>query len=163
MSKQLSELQTVLTQLTAEHRNLLSLMEAQHAAMMKFDLKSLTDLVTRQEASRLQINALDFRRKTLTRQIAVAAKVAGEPTLRQLALYFPQYSVALTQHRVELRRLIEQISRRGYISSKLAASVLGHVTTAMRLLASAVERAGLYTRQGVPRLASRIGVMEAVG
>jgi hypothetical protein len=33
----------------------------------------------------------------------------------------------------------------------------------VRLLAGAAQRAGLYTRRGIPRVGSRIGVMDAVG
>ena len=41
--------------------------------------------------------------------------------------------------------------------------MLGHLNTVVRLLAGAVERAGVYTKDGIPRVASRIGIMEAVG
>ena len=37
-----------------------------------------------------------------------------------------------------------------------------YVQLAKRLLAGAVERAGVYTKDGVPRVSSRIGIMEAV-
>jgi hypothetical protein len=37
------------------------------------------------------------------------------------------------------------------------------LNTVVRLLAGAVEKAGLYTKHGVPQVSSRIGVMEAVG
>ena len=163
MSRQLSELQTVLTQLAAEHRNLLSLMEAQHVAMTKFDTKLMAELVTKQEASRLQINAMDTRRRALNRQIATQAKLSPEPSLRKLAETFPQYALAFLNLRDELRDVMQQISRRSYMSTKLSGAVLGHLNVAMRMLASAVERAGVYTKRGVPQLGSRIGSMEAVG
>jgi hypothetical protein len=41
--------------------------------------------------------------------------------------------------------------------------VLGHLNTAMRLFAGAVGQSGTYTKNGVPRVSARIGVMEAVG
>ena len=45
----------------------------------------------------------------------------------------------------------------------LAGAVLGHLNTVVRLIAGAVERAGIYTKSGVPQVSNRIGVMEAVG
>jgi hypothetical protein len=45
----------------------------------------------------------------------------------------------------------------------LAGAVLGHLNTVVRLIAGAVEQAGVYTKQGVPQVSARIGVIEAVG
>jgi hypothetical protein len=69
----------------------------------------------------------------------------------------------LLKLREELRSLIGQVATKNHIVGKLAAAVLGHLNTAIRLVAGVVEHAGLYTRNGVPRMAARIGVMEAVG
>ena len=38
-----------------------------------------------------------------------------------------------------------------------------HTQVLVRLLAGAVEKAGLYTKHGVPQVSSRVGTMEAVG
>jgi hypothetical protein len=163
MSRQVSELQALLSQLTAEHRKLLGLMESQHAAMKKLDIAAMGDLINLQEATRLRINNLEARRKTLIRQITTALRLSEAPTLNGLAEMFPQQATALIKAREELREVIGKVSQRSRHSGRLAGAVLGHLNTAMRLLAGAVERAGLYTRRGVPRLATRIGVMEAVG
>jgi len=163
MSRQVSELQTLLAQLTAEHRKLLSLMESQHAAMKKLDIAAMGELINLQEATRLRINHLEGRRRALIRQITTALRLTEPPTLSGLAEMFPQQAAGLTKARQELREVIGKVSQRSRHSGRLAGAVLGHLNTAMRLLAAAVERAGLYTRRGVPRLATRIGVMEAVG
>ena len=42
-------------------------------------------------------------------------------------------------------------------------ALLGHLNTVVRLIAGAVERAGVYTKTGAPQMSNRIGVMEAVG
>jgi hypothetical protein len=65
--------------------------------------------------------------------------------------------------RDELRSVIEQIQRRTHVAGRLAAAVLGHLNTVVRVLAGAVEQAGVYTKHGTPHVATRIGVMEAVG
>ena len=53
MSRHISDLHTILAQLIAEHRKLLDLLEAQHAAMKMFDLDAMADLMPRQEMTRL--------------------------------------------------------------------------------------------------------------
>ncbi len=163
MSRQLSDLMSVLTQMIAEQKRLLAQMDLQHAAMKKLDYKAMSELLNQEEAGRLRLGLLEGRRRNLARQIAVGLKLGEEPTLVQLAELFPQQAAVLLSLRNELRDVIEKISRRSQMSSRLSSAVLGHLNTAMRLLASAVERAGVYTRRGVPRLGTRIGAMEAVG
>jgi hypothetical protein len=47
------------------------------------------------------------------------------------------------------------------VSARVAQSLLGHLNTAVRLLAGAVERGGgVYTKQGAPKLTRRIGSIE---
>jgi hypothetical protein len=58
--------------------------------------------------------------------------------------------------------VLEQLAARNKISGKVATAVLGHLNTVVRLLAGAVERAGLYTKNGIPQVSSRIGAIEAV-
>jgi hypothetical protein len=65
--------------------------------------------------------------------------------------------------RDELKAAIQSVQKRSNIAGKVASAVLGHLNTVVRLLAGAVEKAGLYTKQGIPQVSSRIGVMEAVG
>jgi hypothetical protein len=163
MSRHISDLQTILTQLTAEHRKLLVQLDAQHAAMKKFDLIAIADLMTRNEATRLRINDLEDKRRGLMRQITVALKLPEEPRLTRLAELFPPQAAGLMKIRTELRDVATKISQRSQGSSRLASAVLRHLNTVVRLLAGAVERAGLYNRQGIPRVVSRVGVMDAIG
>jgi hypothetical protein len=83
--------------------------------------------------------------------------------LTKLADLYPQRRQSLFKLRDELRGVASTISNRTKVSSRLAGAVLGHLNTVVRLLAGAVERAGVYTKAGVPRVANRIGIMEAVG
>jgi hypothetical protein len=163
MSRHISDLHSILAQLIAEHRKLLDLLEAQHIAMKAFDLGAMADLMPRQEMTRLRIVDLENKRRTLTRQIAVAHKLPEEPRLARMAELFPQHSDALLKARADLRDLASRISRRSQGSGRLASAVLGHLNTVVRLLAGAAQRAGLYTRRGIPRVGSRICVMDAVG
>ena len=79
MSRHISDLHTVLAQLIAEHRKLLDLLEAQHAAMKTFNLSVMADLMPRQEMSRLCIVELENKRRSLMRQIMAVHKLPEEP------------------------------------------------------------------------------------
>jgi FlgN protein len=163
MSRHISDLQAILSQLAGEHRKLFDQLESQHAAMKKFDLTAIADSITRSESTRLRINDLESRRRNLMRQITITLKLPAEPKLTRLAELFPPQADGLLKVRRELRDLATKISRRSQGSSRLATAVLGHLNTVVRLLAGAVERSGLYSKQGIPRVVSRVGVMDAVG
>jgi hypothetical protein len=139
MSRHISDLHTVLAQLIVEHRKLLDLLEAQHTAMKAFNLSVMADLMPRQEMARLCIVELENKRRSLMRQIMAVHKLPEEPRLAKMAELFPQHAPILLKNRSELRDL------------------------AGRILAGAAQRAGLYTRRGIPRVGSRIGVMDAIG
>ena len=163
MSRLLPELESVLRALADEHRRLLASVEAQQAAMKAFDLKAMDDARNQQEASRLRVATLEAKRRTVVAHIAKGLKLDGKVTLTRLADLHPPRRDALLILRDEIRQLAEAIAARAHVAGRLAGAVLGHLNTVVRLLAGAVEKAGLYTKHGVPRVSSRIGVMEAVG
>ena len=85
------------------------------------------------------------------------------PTLTQLADRFPQYRVKLLAQRDELRRIIAQITERTTLAGKVTGAVLGHLNHVVRIMAGAMQQAGVYTKKGIPKFAPRIGGIEAVG
>ena len=164
MSRLLPELESVLHSLVAEHRRLLAHVELQQAAMKAFDLKALDESRNQQEASRLRVAALENKRRAIVALIGKTLRVDGQGlTITRLAELQPARREALFKLRDELKGVAAQISARTHVAGRLAGAVLGHLNTVVRLLAGAVEKTGVYTKQGVPRVASRIGVMEAVG
>jgi hypothetical protein len=166
MSRLVSELETVLQNLLVEHRKLLKLVEAQEVAIRSMDLKAMDACAAQQEAARLRVTALENQRKSVVTQLARTMRIDPNTdglTLRRLAELHPPRQAALLKLRADLREVAVAISDRTKVSGRVTRSVLGHLNTAVRLLASAVERAGVYTRHGVPRVARRIGGMEAVG
>jgi hypothetical protein len=163
MSRQLSELEAILQQLVVEHRRLLSFVEKHEAAMRAFDLRAMDDAGHLQEASRLRIAMLEQRRRNAVVQLTKGMNLKGEVTVRALAAVFPARADALMRLRSDLKLAVEQIQARTHVTGKLAAAVLGHLNTVVRLVAGVVEKAGLYTKSGVPRVSNRIGVMEAIG
>jgi hypothetical protein len=163
MSRQLFDLESVLQQLVVEHRKMLRHLQAHQSAMASFALDQMDQAGNHQDACRMRIAALEARRRSIVLDLARQNRLAGDLSLSQLAGLFPQRAPMLMSLREELRQVASQIQSRGHIAGRLAGAVLGHLNTVVRLLAGAVERAGVYTRQGVPRVSSRIGVMEAVG
>lgn len=163
MPPQVSELENLLTQMIAEHRRLLTQVERHAEAMKKIDLPAMEDSGRQQEACRLRINSMEQRRRFLMQQISRAVNQPGELTLPLLAGMFPAKSASLLKLRADLKAVAQQIANRARISSKVAAAVLGHLNTAVRLFAGVIERAGLYTKKGIPRASRRIGMMETVG
>ena len=163
MSRALFDLESLLQQLIVEHRKLLRHLDAQQAAMKSFALDAMDAAANQQEASRLRIARLENQRRTIVQQIAKQHRAAGELSLSQIAQLYPDKSASLQQLRDELKRAIQQVQSRSHVAGRVAGAVLGHLNAVVRLLAGTVERAGVYTKAGVPRVSSRIGMMEAVG
>jgi hypothetical protein len=163
MSPPIFELETILRQLIDEHGRLLKHVEAQQAAMKAFDLKGMDEAAKSQDACRLRVASLETKRRAAVAQIARQHRMATMPTLGQLADMLPQKRTALLKLRDELKAAVASLSARTHVAGRLAGAISGHLTTVVRLLAGAVERAGIYTKDGVPRVSNRIGVMEAVG
>jgi hypothetical protein len=158
-----SELEALLTELIAEHQRLLKNLVAHQAAMKAFDLPAMDALAKQQEASRLRIASLETKRRMAVLQVGRANGLGGDVKIAEIARLFPQRAAALQQQREMLKDLMTQIAARTHVAGKVAGAVLGHLNTVVRLLAGAVEKAGLYTKHGVPQMSARIGVMEAVG
>jgi len=163
MSRPVSELEGLLQQLVDEHRKLLVHVENHQQAMKTFDLKAMDDVVRLQEAARIRIGNLEAKRRNLIVTIAKAHRMTQVPTLPDIAKMYPANAAKLLELRGELKSTIAQVQTRTHVAGRLASAVVGHLNTVVRLLAGAVQQAGVYTKQGIPQVSSRIGVMEAVG
>ena len=126
--------------------------------MRAFDLKTMDGVVRLAEATRLRITAMDSKRRALITAIARAHRMSQMPTLPDIATMYPPSAPKLLKLRDELKSAIQSVQKRSNIAGKVASAVLGHLNTVVRLLAGAVEKAGLYTKQGIPQVSSRIGV-----
>lgn len=161
--KLVTELEALLQQMVLEHRKMLVCIDQQQSAMKTLDARAISQVTQQQEAARLRLATLEQRRRILLQQLARMQRLAGEPKIPQLAEHFPQRKPVLMKLRDDLRQVIAEVAARNHGVARLAGAVLGHLNTAVRLLTGAVERSGVYTRQGIPRPAGRIGVIEAVG
>jgi hypothetical protein len=90
-------------------------------------------------------------------------KLTGTTTLSRLAESLPQYKQPLLALREQLKAKVNEVATRSTVAGRVAGALLGHLNTVVRLLAGAVEQAGIYTKQGTPQVSARIGVIEAVG
>lgn len=163
MSRQLSELELLLQQLVAEHRKLLKHVDAHQAAMKAMDLRAMDAAASQQEAARLRIATFENKRRALAVVVARQLGMQGDPTVTRLAEHFPQRRAELLKLRDELRETIVEVAARTNVAGRLAGAVLGHLNTVVRALAGAVEQAGVYTKNGIPQVSARIGVVDAVG
>src|SRR5437763_9096694 len=159
MSRQVSELETVLQQLLAEHRKLHAHLEAHLAAMKRMDVRAMDESVALQEASRIRIVLLEKQRRFLAAQLGNLLKLGPEPTINKIAAAFPARGPQLMKLRTDLKQAMQAVQSGTFVAGKVAGAVLGHLNTALRLFAGAVEKAGVYTKQGVPKVSARIGVM----
>ena len=161
--KPVLDLETLLGELLTEHRKLLGHVEFQLDSMQQMNTRQMEVARTLQESSRLRINTLELRRRMLVQQIARMNQLKTEPKIPQLAQMFPQRRGQLLKLRADLEAVMKQVQSKSFVSSRVASAVLGHLNTAMRILAGAVGGGGVYTNRGVAKVARRIGVMEAVG
>jgi hypothetical protein len=166
MSPQHAELERLaecLRGLVEEHRRLLDLVIRHHAAMKVLHSAAVESIGQLQEQSRARIMQMEARRRLTAAALARQGKLAGEPTLSRLATAFPTHRAKFLALRDELKALATEVQQRTSIAARIAQAMIGHLNTAVRLLAGAVERGGTYTKQGAPKLTRRMGSIEAVG
>jgi hypothetical protein len=161
--KTLIEVEAVLRQMLEDYRKMAVHVRAHQAALKVMNLKAMDESARGQELVRSRINRLESRRRALFQQISTQYRLIGVLKLSALAEMFPAHRVELLQLRKDLGAVAREIETGNNLSGRVAGAVLGHLNTAVRILAGAVERSGVYTSAGVPRMASRIGLMDARG
>jgi hypothetical protein len=164
MSRQVLELESLLQELIAENQRLLKHLQSQQVAMRAMDLAAMDAAARQQDGSRMRLLALETRRRNTVAQILQQNNKRGpNVTIADIAGWYPTRSAELLKLRGQLKDIVQQVQTRAQVAGRVAGALLGHLNTVVRLIAGAVEKAGLYTKQGVPKVSSRIGVMEAVG
>jgi len=157
------DLEALLRDLIEEHRKLLMCVEIHQSAMQSLNTPAMETSRARQEAARTRIMRLEDRRRNMVMQIARINQLKGEPKIPVIADLYPQRKTQLLNLREELMSAMRKVADRSFVANKVAGAVLGHLNTAMRILASAVGSGGIYTNRGTPKIARRIGMVEAVG
>lgn len=157
------DLESLLDQLIVEHRKLLSAVQQHAGAMKAMNLPQMDAAARQQDGCRARIAQAEARRRGVVQQIARHHKLLQEPTLQEIAGLYPLAAATLIGKRDVLRALAGEVALRANVTGKLAAAVLGHLNTAVRAIAGAVQQAGVYTKTGLPKVSGRIGALEAVG
>lgn len=163
MAQQVTQLEMILAQLIEEHSRVLAIVTVQHDAVKSLASQKLADSTNRLDACRVRLGQIEQRRRA---QVIVIAKlVNGTPqmTITQIAAAFPQHAAKLTALAIELKAAIHQVQEHTHVIAKVSMAVLGHLNGALRAFARAVGSANTYTKSGVPKVANRIGVINAVG
>jgi hypothetical protein len=157
------DLEALLREMIEEHRKLLMCVEIHQGAMQSLNTLAMETSRARQEAARTRIVRLEDRRRNMVMQIARINQIKEEPKIPVIAELYPQRRQQLLKLRQELMTAMQKVADRSFVANKVAGAVLGHLNTAMRILASAVGSGGIYTNRGTPKMARRIGTVEAVG
>jgi hypothetical protein len=158
----LSQLELILKQLVHGYRLLLEAVNAHETALRSRDIEQIERATAEQDQLRQKIAAIETKRRMLTHQLARQLKLAKPPTLAQLAEAFPEKKALLLQMRTDLASIAATIQTKTQLISRIAQSVLGHVSATLRLVANATHGPGVYTKNGTASMPMRIGVLNAV-
>lgn len=161
---QTAELEKLLAQLVHEHGILLNAVELHLEAMRTFKFERVAQATEAIESSRMRIVMLETRRRIVIQQLCRLNKLPASATLAQIAeVATPQGKANLLKLREALKQITTQVAKKTNVSSRVASAMLGHLNTVVRLVAGAVQQAAVYTKQGMPTVSARVGMMEAVG
>jgi hypothetical protein len=163
MTAQIAELEKILAQQLIEHRSLLTHVDQHLGALRTLRFDVVQTAATAIEQSRTRVVMLEVKRRAVMQQLSRLYKLPLDASLQQVAETLPQHRGTLMKLRDQLKQITADIARKTTVSSRVSGAMLGHLNTVVRLIAGAMQQASVYTRQGVPTVAGRIGVMEAVG
>ena len=149
------ELESILSELLAEHRQILSLVEAHREAITKADTAAIRTCVEQHAAALNRVRRIEDRRLALvSREIARLREqgqtLRGQPTLTQIAERSPEpwrsRTVALAH---QLRELMQRVAREQGVVRTASVSLLGHIDGLMKQVAQKLSHAGTYSGRGV--------------
>jgi hypothetical protein len=161
--RQLNELESLLQRMHEQYLVLAEEIAQQQTAIKTSDLELMGESARKQESIRMRIGAMETRRKHLVAELGRLHRVEGEMTISMLAELHPDRGPQLLTLRDQLKATVQGLHEQVSISARVAGAVLGHLNTAVRIIATAAQSAGLYTKYGIPQAATTLGVVEAVG
>ena len=158
----LTDLETLLKEQTTAYRDLAGLLDEGRAAMSDLRLGDLTKLTERQLNHRDRLVALERRRVALTRRLAGPGKNAAELTVAKLAERYPQRRKVLLALRDQLKAATRDAQHRSKLAGGVAGGVLGHLSTAVRLIDEVSGLRPTYDGEGGQVRLRRRAAVEAV-
>lgn len=164
MDKALAELESLLTQLIAEHRQLLEQLRGKQQAMRSAKPAEVEARCTQEQAIVYRIGRLETQRQDAVRRITAMIDPAARSTLSitQIADRVEEpLRGRLLVLRQQLRELIETVRRENEVARIATEGLLKHVQGIIQQVAAAMG-AGTYGRRGsmhqTPTLASTFSV-----
>ena len=139
----LSQLELILKQLVHQHRILLDAITAHEAALRSCDLAQIERSSIEQDIARQKLSAIETKRRMLTHQLGRQHKAVKPPTLAQIAELYPDRRAFLMQIRTDLASIAGAVHTKSQLLSRIAQSVLGHVSATLRLVAHATSGPGV--------------------
>ena len=134
MNPPIADLLKTLDALEAAHGDLCAALDAQQAAMRRFDPAAIAEAARRQEAIHRRVLRLEQERRRRTAPVAKALGLPTTATLAQIAARLPQQQEDLLRRRAALRAAAEAAVRKSGACARIAGGVLGHLNLALRLL-----------------------------
>ncbi len=141
----LADLEKLLAEQVRAYRGLAELLDEHRAALADMDLARVLKLTKDHAKRREELVRLDRRRQ------AMLTRLGGTGTLADLAERHPGRGKALRRLREELIRVTDDARARGKLAAGVAGGVLGHLNTAVRLLAEAAGGGAAYAKDGTRR------------
>lgn len=150
----LADLERILRQQIAVYKELGLLLDEHRDALEAMKLEPILAVNKKQADLRNRLGKLEQHRK------AIFTKLGGK-TLTELANRHGAGGATILKLRTELQRITDQVGQQSRLTSKIAAGMLGHLNTAVRVLTEAAGQTGLYDKHGSPKLRRRMSLYMA--
>ncbi|MEM6314396.1 MAG: flagellar export chaperone FlgN [Planctomycetota bacterium] len=144
----LADLERILRQQIAVYRELDKLLAEHRVALEGMALQPILDVNKKQAVLRDRLAKLEQHRRAIFDKL-------GAESLTELATKHGPQGLTLLKLRRELQRVTGEVGTQSKLTSKIAAGMLGHLNTAVRVLAEAAGETGLYDKHGNPKLRRR--------
>ncbi len=169
MTHEQKQLLDLLATLVRLHEQMIATLDRQLAAARAADSETMHRCQEQTEELVRQIARTEAQRRTLSREMAVAAGIAGADqgrgvTASRLAAALPEpVRTRLTEQASLLRERIQEVDRLNKVLAEVSRSILVHLRSACDAVARMAGTTGVYAANGKLREAQRSTVLEVMG
>jgi hypothetical protein len=163
MTPLITQLESLLRDMLGQQQTLLKAVDDHMAALRTYRIESIEAAVRNQETARQQLLRIEQRRKVLLAQFLRMHRNLSKPTLDKLAEIYPDRKLILLQMRSEIVRLTTEIRTKLNQLQRIAAGVLLHLNSTVKLIATAAAGPSTYSRAGAYAMPARVSSLQAVG
>ncbi|MEM1331348.1 MAG: flagellar export chaperone FlgN [Planctomycetota bacterium] len=149
------ELELILNELLAEHRQILTLVQAHREAISQADTAAIRTCVEQHGAALQRVQSIEKRRLELVSRVVQDMRqrgepVRGQPTLTQIAARTAEpwrdRTVKLAH---QLREVMQRVAREQGVVRAASESLLSHIDGLMKQVAQRLSHAGTYSGRGM--------------